>query len=675
MKSIHILFISLALGGALTANAAPKRTVSYAMKGMDVTLDLNWTADNYGTIQWQKSTDDGATWTDIPSATASSLTFTVDAPALCRAVVNGDPSCPQALIEREIKPVDFTVTITETGAHHAVMQLSNAAFGEANITEYGFAANLKSLQRPADKMGRTTIGGALPDSENFTIICSGLTPNQDYAVRPWFRTADGSLIIGPEASVSTIPGLTWNTEDWLIETDNMRPTAAFHGDNPPSNIKFLFGPDRDNLTEYTARRQASGTYLCNTIKGLSPSTDYIVIARATVDGREIEIEKTARTITDYSGVEVDNTSTGVHHTITWNSNKELTTLSSSAIPNVEYPRMCRVDENTILLSYHGGKKDQWSNCYLSRSNDNGRTWSEPFTVYDCEGSIFGKDYWRICNPEMTRLANGWIILTAVANGNPETNNNCKVIAALSKDGGETWGDPIIVGRGRTWEPQVVQLPGGELELLVSSEANWWEPRADNVCQEIVCARSTDNGLTWTKFKRASYKPGARDGMPVAVVMQGNQGILFIEESVNGGVPPTLQHRALDEEWESGDWDGIDDNRRWRTTLANGGGAPYCLQLPTGELLFTAHTDQTGAVWQTCRPQVVLSDNTGHTFKYSMRPLSGSNPLPNGTGAYYNSLFLKDDNTVWLLMTRARYEGSSRKESSIIMLEGRITKTR
>lgn len=72
---------------------------------------------------------------------------------------------------------------------------------------------------------------------------------------------------------------------------------------------------------------------------------------------------------------------------------------------------------------------------------------------------------------------------------------------------------------------------------------------------------------------------------------------------------------------------------------------------------------------------MMADNTCRTFKYSTKPLSNSKLLPPGTGAYYNSLFLKDADTVWLLVTRARYEGSDRKESSIEVFEGKVVPTR
>ena len=104
---------------------------------------------------------------------------------------------------------------------------------------------------------------------------------------------------------------------------------------------------------------------------------------------------------------------------------------------------------------------------------------------------------------------------------------------------------------------------------------------------------------------------------------------------------------------------------------NGGGAPYCLQLPTGEIVITAYYEKTGSVWQTARPRVYVGDSSGHNFSHGTLPLSGSSPLPYGTGAVCCSLFLKDPETVWLLISKAKYTGSNRDESVIMLLEGKI----
>ena len=644
------------------------RTVSYARSGQNVTLDLQWGADNYGDISWQISTDKGATWNSVAGATSPVYTFKVTAPTLCRAVVKGDPSCPEIVDEREIKLVTVDSEVVTVGPYSAELEISKPDFQGAEIVEYGYTAALQGVGRTYSILPRTKVGDKLPEGDTFTIECNGLLPMTQYSLRPYFVTADGSMIFGAGKLATTIEGIAFDTEDWIIEKDRVKVPFSVSGTT--GTPELWFGKDRASLTKQSVSRAGTGKYVSAEITGLTPGTDYLAVVKATVNGEEMELEKTVRTWSDYSTFQVDETVKPVSHVVEWDRAKKLVCLTPEEL-QVEYPRMCRVDENKILLTYHGGSTDHWQNSYLRKSYDNGKTWSEPVTIYNILNAFHGCKYHRICNPEMTRLQNGWIILTVVANGNPEGNSNSKVLACISKDGGETWGDPIIVGRGRTWEPQVVQLPNGELELLVSSEATWWDTQRDNMFQEILSTRSTDNGQTWTTYKRASYKHGARDGMPVAVVMQGNKGVLFVEESVNGNIAPSLVHRPLDGEWDTAPWDEVNDDNRWHTSLNRYAGAPYMIQLPTGEFLIMAHTNQTGDVWQTNRPQVIMADNTGHNFKYSRLPLSGNTPLAAGTGAYYNSFFLYDNDTVWLLITKAVYDGQTRKESDVMVLEGKI----
>ncbi len=663
----YLLITILALTSVLQAGAG--RKITYARNNQTVVLDLKWGKDNYGSIQWQQSADGGATWTDIAGATSGTYSFKMTGNALYRAHIVGDKACPAIDEEREIRLVKFTGSIVSVGATTAEMEITDADFAGAEIVEYGFCANFSSLQRDCRLMPRTKVGTKVPDGD-FVIECTGLRPSQTYGIRPYFVTADGAVMYGPSRNATTIAGLEWGSEDWKISATAITARFAIPGYSDAANpgLKFYLGKDASSLTEYSVKSLGGNIYSAEATN-LEPHTDYLARVTGTIDGDEVMIEKTVRTWSDYSTYEVDNTVKPASHAIEWDSERKLVQLSPVG-QQVEYPRMCRVDENTILLTYHGSRgTDHWSNVYLRKSTDNGSTWSEPVILFDKEATSFGNNYWRIVNPEMTRLADGSILLTCVGNGKPETNNNCHVIACISRDGGDTWGDPIIVGRGRTWEPQVVQLPGGELELLVSSEAAWYEKQS-TLYQEIVSARSTDGGLTWTEFTRASYNPGKRDGMPVAVVQQGNKGVLFIIESVGGNPSPVIIHRDLAGEWDQSDWDGVQDSERWGTPIS-GGGAPYCIQLPTGEIVITSHCDQTGQVWQTSRPRVYVGDNTGHNFKYGRMPLSGGSPLPSGTGAYYNSLFLKDNDTVWLLITKAKYSGSNRDESAIMMLEGKI----
>lgn len=668
MKLYHIL--AFALAAASLPSVAAERSVCYARTNQNVTFDLGWNDTNYGCIVWQQSTDNGTTWTTIDGADKPVCTVRAQGPALYRAIVTGDPACPPLIEEREVRTVTVSADVLTLGPDYVEMEVKAPQLKDADVVEYGFAACLSGLGRSYTILPRRKVGTDIPkDEDAFIIKCDGLQPGTAYSIRPYFTTADGSTVFGPGKLATTIGGLKFDTEDWIIEKTSVQvPFSIADAPGGNVNVEFWFGADRNSLTKYDVENLGNYRYRSVLIDNLQPSTTYLAVAKATIDGEPIEIEKSVTTWSDYSGVAVDNTVKPVSHVVEWD-NKNLVCLTPETL-QVEYPRMCRIDENKILLTYHGGSSDHWQNSYLRKSYDNGRTWSDPVEIYNIRDAFHGCRYWRICNPEMTKLANGWVILTVVANGNPEGNENSKVLACLSKDGGETWCDPIVVGRGRTWEPQVVQLPNGDIELLVSSEAHWWDTQRDNLFQEILSTRSTDNGQTWTAYKRASYKPGARDGMPVSVVMQGNKGVLFIEESVNGNIPPSLQFRTLDGEWDTADWDGVEDDRRWLTSLNNYAGAPYMIQLPTGEFLIMAHTNQSGQVWQTNRPQVIMADNTGHNFKYSRVPLAGS-VLPAECGAYYNSFFLYDNDTVWLLFTKAQYNGTTRVESDVMVMKGKI----
>ena len=668
MKSLYIyiaaLFLSFAFGTSLA-----ERKVSYARADQSVSFELDWGPSNYGTIQWQKSTDDGATWQDIAGATSPTYSFRATTPGLYRAHVEGDPSCPAIEVERELRLITFDCDVVTTSAHEAEIEVSNLNLNGAKVVEYGYAASLSGLGRNYRMMPRTATGTTLPEGD-LTVECRDLQPNEKYSIRIYFMTDDGSLIFGPGKLVTTLAGLRWSAEDWTIEKNAVQARFSVTPANTQvTNVKCAYGTSADNLREVEVNDLGNKNYASAMISGLQSSTDYVMRISAMVDGEEQVLTRTVRTRTDYSGYEVDKTVKPIAHKIVWDETKTLHQFSPDGI-HVEYPRICRVDDQHLLLTYHGGSTDHWKHSYLRHSYDNGQTWTDPVIIYDADKTFLGSGYYRICNPEMTRLQNGWILLSVVANANPETNYNCKVLTCISKDGGQTWSDPVIVGRGRTWEPQVVQLPGGELELLVSSEAAWWG--TSNIYQEILCSRSTDNGQTWTAYKRAAYMPRKRDGMPVGTVMQGNKGVCFIIECVNNNVSPYIVHRDLDGEWDAADWDGVADNDRWPAGAYEGfSGAPYAIQLPTGEFVTMAHNHQTGDVWQTNRPCVVMADSECRNFARRQYPLMQCDQLRGTVGAYYNSFFLKDDETLWLLVTRAKYDGQTRVDSQIMMLEGKI----
>ena len=646
---------------------------NYARGGVSTSFEIEWTADNFGTIQWQKSTDGGDTWTNINGATRPKYDVIITSDTHYRAKIESQEECEPTYITREVKLVRLTVNTISTLENSAEFEISNIDFKDANIVEYGFCYNLSELNtRNYQDMQKIKVGNSIPTENTFTINCTGLIPNTSYSIRVYFKTEDGSIIYGPNKIVKTQPGIKWTNEDWEISKTAIVAQFELAGyvstmGNP--NVVFKYGTTPSNLQTINVVSLGSNRYASEEITGLAPNTSYLIQAEASFNDGVQTITKEVKTLPDYSNIVVDNTTQPVKHTIRWDATRTLHRISPEGL-NTEYPRIIRLNKDTLLCAYHGGSgSDQWQNIYLQKSFDNGRTWTTPTILMDKERSSMGSRYWRFANPEMIKLQNGWILMSFIGNGRPEENENCHVMIITSKDDGETWSDPIIVGRGRTWEPMIVQLPHGELEMLVASEAAWWKT-GGTVHQEILFSRSTDNGQTWTAFKRACYSPNRRDGMPVATVLQGNKGILFSIEIVNddGFGSPSLLHRALNEEWDPTPWNGVSDNRRWKVNMDAHGGAPYILQLPTGEIVLSAHVNGRNGIWQTSYPRVTVGDNNGKNFISHTTLLSN---LPANKGAYYNSLFLKDEETVWMVITHSLFEGSIRKQGEIMYLEGKI----
>lgn len=663
---------------AIPSLGQTSRDTAYTRSGQNVTLNLNWTAQNYGSIQWQSSKDGGLTWKDISGQTSTTYTFQPQESTLYRAHIVGDPSCPPINIEREIVPINFTVDVDTVTYNSATLTITNTDIPKEDVVEYGYATNISNLSWSYSLMPLTKVGESLPTEDQFQVICQDLKPGRSYSIRFYIKTKDGSIVFGPGKTVTTLAGLEWHSENWTIEKNSIQGRFALVGDGEISDIHFYYGTSENELNEGTYSlvendiyETAPNLYATQLITGLQAGTSYIFKVSANIDGEVQTIEHTVKTMPDYSSYVVDETVKPVSHKIDWGTQHVLTKISDPSMTAVEYPRLVRLANGDLLLTYHGGTpSNTWKNCYYRISHDDGKTWENQVMIFNGSVNMLGSGFYRICNPQATVLDNGWVILSATADANPETNYNCKVITIISKDNCRTWSDPVIVGRGRNWEPHVVQLPGGELELLVSLEAKWWTGGvvAD---QEIVVSRSTDYGQTWTAFRRAAHCDNVRDGMAVPILMQGNKGVLFSIESPKGGLSPSFVHRNLTEEYDSNSWNRVNSSKRWATGLNNGAGGPYSVQLPTGEIVVVAHTNQAGSVWQTNRPQVSLFDNTGHNRKYFTLPVTTGNPLNINEGAYYNSLWVKDAEHIWLLVTRVTYNGTTRGRSSIEYLEGTI----
>ncbi len=319
-------------------------------------------------------------------------------------------------------------------------------------------------------------------------------------------------------------------------------------------------------------------------------------------------------------------------------------------------RIQRMANGNLILVYGSGTDASHTrvNIIARRSSDNGVTWTTPQTVINGLGLT---NYNGFANPGLLVMQNGWIMLAFEGKGKPDDNAHDNIQFCLSKDNGLTWGAPQIVASGRAWEPAMIQLSDGDIEMFWSSEARWWPGASPE--QEILFSHSTDNGATWSTPMTVAYTAGKRDGMPAPLVLANNGGIAFAIEPVGQSFGPDIVWSSTTDRWNYPAYGTYANGHRW-IGPADGvvGRAPSLTQISTGEtvLSFMASDGRsTGGDFKKNVQLAYMTDQHLKNFRRINDPWPG---LPDNEGTYYSSLFIKDASHLVLVTTRNRPDGHS-----------------
>lgn len=362
-------------------------------------------------------------------------------------------------------------------------------------------------------------------------------------------------------------------------------------------------------------------------------------------------------------------STPTGTSITW---EPTDVLMSHSVYNARYARMHRVNAATILLTY---KCNDWlsvmNRLVMRRSTDNGTTWSAPYFLESTSDAI-------IKSPDFITLADGSVLLayatvSTADDGTPADNERDYVKVIKSTDAGLTWGAPVTVARGRSWEPAMVQLPNGEIELFYASEAAWYGTGPLPRAQEIRMARGINGGANWFPSERVAHIDDKRDGMPCPLVLANGKGIVFPCEMVHHDQSPLMSWSSMSAEWAYADGIGSTANgRRWATASV-WSGSPYLVQLPTGETVMSygnsagRHVGQPNWDYRKGIATVVVGNSVAKNFTNATHPWPPTVPLDEGYGEV--GLFLKDPTTIIAVTSHNRPDGTY----DVRMKTGHITR--
>lgn len=239
--------------------------------------------------------------------------------------------------------------------------------------------------------------------------------------------------------------------------------------------------------------------------------------------------------------------------------------------------MAACESNGISIAYSSNKGLAWTAATKLTSNTNNTP---------------------NCVPDLIQLKDGTIIVAYNPRpSQPYTpDRHYGIRCKRSTDNGVTWSDEIVVYNASyiwddgCWEPSMLELPSGELQLYFANEA----PYTTSGEQEISMCKSFDGGLTWTAAQRISYRAGYRDGMPVPVLLKDQSEIaVIIEDNGWPGVGdffPTTVRCPLSTNWNNYYVAANSTNRNKTldfTYCPNAtGGAPYLRVLPSGKTVMS-----------------------------------------------------------------------------------------
>lgn len=193
---------------------------------------------------------------------------------------------------------------------------------------------------------------------------------------------------------------------------------------------------------------------------------------------------------------------------------------------------------------------------VSRSTDNGVTWSPPFTVFESNTGLLGPDKnWLAVNdsataPNSGRLVSTWTNFVRNAAGQ---NVASPLVASLSDDRGSTWSTPVEItpAGSNNQATQPLFLPDGSLVVIYITFLD-----ANNVATfSIRCKRSADGGRTFPGAESTVVPvvngwddPELRDGvfLPSAAVARTTGELFVTYTAVVAGTPRIMVTRSTDQ---------------------------------------------------------------------------------------------------------------------------------
>lgn len=274
----------------------------------------------------------------------------------------------------------------------------------------------------------------------------------------------------------------------------------------------------------------------------------------------------------------------------------------------QYPRLKKKADGSYILFFQYATYGP--HIYYAHSKDLVH-WEDPEVLYNAEHYRYkneslpnGAGVTYFVNCDAVVLQNG-DILTVTSYRNKEKYRDYPELAGIylrrSTDGGRTWSAETSIYKGVNWEPSIIELSSGEIQIFfsqVSPGIARWGLKEDRNSTGTAMIVSTDGGYTWTpnvteapwqaKIAFQQYilevegSPSFTDQMSVVTELYDGT-LAAVCESKDANKDFHISIIYSDAAWsDSPDYDKTGPADRQSNLFQ--GAAPYIRKMPSGEVV-------------------------------------------------------------------------------------------
>ena len=325
------------------------------------------------------------------------------------------------------------------------------------------------------------------------------------------------------------------------------------------------------------------------------------------------------------------------------------------VGTAHYPRLKKLADGTYIMFYNAKRASP--DCLYITSTDL-RNWSEPNSIFKSD------DTYSYATCDAVVLSNGDILCCAAKRPFSweayKTNmDSSSLVIKRSSDNGKTWSEEKTVYNGMVWEPCLLELDTGEIQIYFTHAAPYtylYGYNDDVRSTGSAIIRSYDGGNTWTpdvnghninpddpyaawrvmQQQIGSFtvtdpitnstveKPWFNDQMPVAIQLNNGSIAMAVESYLHFAPHPINDgYYQISIGFSYDNWarplGREEEGPADKLLNLDRGAGPYLAQFPSGEVILS-HTDNTTKI------EYKIGDTTAHNFSQDFKINTGASTL-------------------------------------------------